>query len=80
MYVGLLVDLLDEVTREVEKETHRLGSGPANLAAVREAVQKNMDVKSWRAKFSGGVQEEEDAFDSTFAALITSAHAEIALN
>lgn len=78
-YVGLLIDLLDLVASEVSKETHRLGSGPANLAAVREAVQKNIDVKSWRDRFAGGVKEEEDAFDGTFAALITSAHAEISL-
>ena len=78
-YVGLLIELLDLVAREVSKETHRLGSGPANLGAVREAVQKSIDVKSWRDKFAGGVKEEEDAFDSTFAALITSAHAEISL-
>jgi len=78
-YVGLLIELLDLVAREVSKVTHRLGSGPTNLAAVREAVQKNIDVKSWRDKFAAGVKEEEDAFDSTFAALITSAHAEISL-
>lgn len=78
-YVGLLIELLDLVAREVSKETHRLGSGPTNLAAVREAVQKNIDVKSWRDRFAGGVKEEEDAFDGTFAALITSAHAEISL-
>jgi glyoxylase-like metal-dependent hydrolase (beta-lactamase superfamily II) len=78
-YVRLLTDLLDAVTKEVTRETHRLGSGPANLPAVREAIQKNIDVKSWRDKFAAGVKEEEDAFDSTFAALITAAHAEIAL-
>jgi glyoxylase-like metal-dependent hydrolase (beta-lactamase superfamily II) len=78
-YTRLLIDLLDLVTQEVAKETHRLGSGPANLAAVREAVQKNIDVKMWRDKFSGGVKEEDDAFDGTFAALITAAHAEVSL-
>jgi len=78
-YTRLLIDLLDVVTQEVGKETHRLGSGPATLAAVREAVQKNIDVKSWRDKFANGVKEEDDAFDGTFAALLTAAHAEVSL-
>lgn len=76
-YTRLLIDLLDAVTERVSVETHRLGSGAANLPAVREGVQKNIDVSAWRQKFARGVKDEEDAFDTTFAALITAAHAEI---
>jgi cyclase len=76
-YTRLLIDLLETVTDRVSMETHRLGSGAANLPAVRESVQKNLDVKMWRQKFAGGVKAEEDAFDTTFAALITAAHGEI---
>ena len=75
----MVIELLDEVTREVDRETHRLGSGPANLNAVRDAVRSKIDVHAWRKRFANGATAEEDAFDSSFAALITSAHSEIAL-
>ena len=73
----LLIDLLEAVTERVSIETHRLGAGAANLAGVREGVQKNFDVSGWRQKFARGVKDEEDAFDTTFAALITAAHQEV---
>jgi glyoxylase-like metal-dependent hydrolase (beta-lactamase superfamily II) len=76
-YVRLLIDFLEAVTQQVSLETHRLGSGAANQPAVREAVMKNIDVASWRRKFAGDVKDEQDAFDTTLAALITAAHSEI---
>lgn len=76
-YVRLLIDFIEAVTQQVSAETHRLGSGAANLPAIREAVQKNIDVASWRRKFAGDSKDEQDAFDTTFAAMITAAHAEI---
>lgn len=76
-YVRLLVGFIEAVTLQVSKETHRLGSGAANLAGVRAGVQKNMDVASWRQKFAGDSKDEQDAFDTTFAAMITAAHSEI---
>jgi hypothetical protein len=63
--------------QQVSTEAHRVGSGAANLPAVREGVNKNIDVASWRKKFAGESKEEQDAFDTTFAAMITAAHAEI---
>lgn len=77
IYVRLLADLLDAVTQQVSAEVHRVGSGAANLPAVREGVQKNLDVKTWRQKFAAGIKDEEDAFDTTLAALITAAHGEV---
>src|SRR5215204_3306956 len=76
-YIRLLIDFIEAVTTQVSIETHGTGSGAANLPAVREAVQKNMDVASWRHKFAGKSKDEQDAFDTTFAAMITAAHAEI---
>ncbi len=76
-YTQLLIGLLETVTEKVSSETHRLGAGAANLPAVREGVQKGIDVNMWRQKFAGGVKDEEDAFDTTFAALITAAHGEV---
>jgi hypothetical protein len=76
-YVRLLIDFIQAVTERVDIETHRVGSGAANLPAVREGVMKNIDVASWRQKFAGDSKEEQDAFDTTLAAMITAAHAEI---
>lgn len=76
-YTKLLIDLLESTTERVSAETHRLGAGALNLPAVREAVMKGMDVDSWRRRFAGDSKEDQDAFDTTFAALITTAHGEI---
>ena len=76
-YVHLLIDFIDVVTQQVSSEVHRVGSGAVNLPAVRDGVQKNIDVASWRKKFAGDDKAEQDAFDTTFAAMITAAHAEI---
>ena len=76
-YTQILIGLLEAVTAKVSDETHRLGAGAANLPAIRENVQKNIDVKMWRQKFANGVKDEEDAFDTTIAALITAAHGEV---
>src|SRR5215218_1459588 len=35
VYVRLLIDFIEAVTQQVSLETHRVGSGAANLAAVR---------------------------------------------
>jgi gamma-glutamyl:cysteine ligase YbdK (ATP-grasp superfamily) len=76
-YVRLLIEFIDVVTQQVSAEAHKTGSGAANLPAVREAVMKNLDVASWRRKFAGDDKDEQDAFDTTFAAMITAAHTEI---
>ena len=76
-YVRLLIEFIEAVTGQVSAEMHRTGSGAANLPAVREGVMKNLDVASWRRKFAGDSKDEQDAFDTTFAAMITAAHAEV---
>ena len=76
-YLRLLIDFIEDVTQQVSTEVHRVGSGAANLPTVREGIQKNIDVASWQRKFAGESKDEQDAFDTTFAAMITAAHAEI---
>lgn len=76
-YVKLLIEFSEAVTQQVSSEVHRFGSGAANLPAVREAINKTFDVRAWRQRFAAGVKDEEDAFDTTFAAMITAAHAEV---
>lgn len=76
-YVGLLTEFTETVTQQISVEVHRLGAGAANLPAVREAMQKNIDVESWRKKFTGENKEDRDFFDTTYAAMITAAHGEV---
>jgi len=76
-YVRLLADFCEEVGGLVSSELHRTGSGAANLPAVREGVMKKIDVAGWRRKFAGDDKTEQDAFDTTFAAMITAAFNEV---
>ncbi len=76
-YVGQIRELVDAVVTEVSRDVHRRGGGSRNLDAVRESVNKNIDMKAWREKFVGGNKEDWDFFDSSVAGLITSAYAEI---
>lgn len=76
-YVNQVSDFIQTVVLKVSEEVHRIGPGARNLEAVREAVQKSVDVNSWRQKFAGNDKDAQDFFDSSFAGLITSAHAEV---
>jgi cyclase len=76
-YVSQTQDFVQAVVVKVDEEVHRLGGGSRNLDAVRENVQKNVDVSSWRQKFAGNDKDNQDFFDGAFAGLITSAYAEI---
>lgn len=76
-YIGLLAEFCEAVTDLVSTELHRTGSGAVNLPAVREGVVKKLDVAGWRQKFAGSDKTEQDAFDTTFAAMITAAFNEI---
>lgn len=76
-YVRLLADLCEEVGGLVSSELHRTGAGAANLQAVREGSMKKLDVALWRRKFAGDDKTEQDAFDTTLAAMITAAFNEV---
>jgi glyoxylase-like metal-dependent hydrolase (beta-lactamase superfamily II) len=76
-YIALLREFTAAVTAEVEKQVGLLGNGQSKLEAVREAVQKNFDAAPWRERFAGADQDNRDYFDTTYAGLITAAHAEI---
>ena len=76
-YVRLLAEFCEAVSDLTSSELHRAGSGAANLPAVREAVMKKLDVAAWRRKFAGEDKAEQDAFDTTFAAMITAAFNEV---
>lgn len=75
-YVNLLSGFTQTVISEVNAQIKRIGNGQRNLQPVREAVQKNLDVSSWRQKFAGDNTDNQDFFDTTYAGLITAAHSE----
>lgn len=76
-YIHLLTSFIETVATEVDHQVHKIGAGPAKLSDVRAAVMKNVDVDSWRKKFAGDSKEDGDFFDTTLAALITAADAEV---
>ena len=76
-YVRLLAEFCEAVSDLTSSELHRTGSGAANLPAVREGVMKKLDVAAWRRKFAGEDKTEQDAFDTSFAAMVTAAFNEV---
>jgi hypothetical protein len=66
------------VVGQVSLEVYRVGNGPRNLEAVREAVKKAIDVTAWRQKFAGDDKDNRDFFDSfSLPGLVTAAYAEV---
>ena len=76
-YLKQVTDFIQTVTAQVSREIYRVGNGPQNLEAVREAVLKSVDVASWRQKFAGDDPDSRDFFDGfSLRGLITAAYAE----
>jgi cyclase len=76
-YINLLAGFTSAVISEVGKQINLIGNGQRNLEPVRQAVQKNFDASAWRQKFAGNDTDNQDFFDTTYAGLITAAHAEV---
>ena len=76
-YISLLTGFTSAVIAEVGRQINLIGNGQRNLEPVRQAVQKNFDASRWRQKFAGNDKDSQDFFDTTYAGLITAAHAEI---
>jgi cyclase len=76
-YINLISGFTSAVMAEVSKQINLIGNGQRNLDPVRQAVQKNFAVSSWRQKFAGDDKDNQDFFDTTYAGLITAVHAEI---
>lgn len=78
VYLGRVAEFVQTVTAQVSREVHRVGNGPQNLEAVREAVLKSVDVAGWRQKFAGDDPDNRDFFDSfSLRGLVTAAYAEV---
>ena len=77
-YLKQVTDFVQTVTSQVSLEVYRIGNGPRNLEAVREAVQKDIDMNAWRQRFAGDDQDNRDFFDGfSLPGLITAAYAEV---
>ena len=77
-YLKQVIDFLQVVVSQVSREVHRLGSGPGNLEAVREAVHKAIDFKAWRQKFAGDDKDNQNFFDGySLDGVVTAAYAEV---
>jgi cyclase len=77
-YLNQVIEFVDAVTAQVSREVYRVGNGPQNLEAVREAVLKSVDVAAWRQKFAGDDADNRDFFDSfSLRGLVTAAYAEV---
>jgi cyclase len=77
-YLNQIIDFLQAVVSQVSLEVYRIGNGPRNLEAVREAVKKAIDMNAWRQKFAGDDQDNRDFFDSfSLPGVVTAAYAEV---
>jgi cyclase len=73
IYIHQVIDLLDAVNQEVEKE---INAG-LSLEEVQQTLPKSFDVKTWREKFAGSDQEDGAFFDQTFAGLVKASYNQI---
>ena len=77
-YLSQVIDFLKTVVAQVSLEVHRIGNGPRNLEAVREATHKAIDMTAWRQKFAGDDKDNREFFDGfSLPGLITAAYAEV---
>jgi glyoxylase-like metal-dependent hydrolase (beta-lactamase superfamily II) len=77
-YLTQVIDFVQTVVSHVSLAVYRIGNGPRNLEAVREAVQKDIDFAAWRQRFAGDDPDNRDLFDTfSLPGLITAAHAQV---
>ena len=79
VFLNDLVEFLETVTAEVERQVYRLGNGFRRLDAVRAGVEQNVDVAKWRKRFAGDNKDDIEFFDTfSWPGVVTAAHAQIA--
>lgn len=77
-YLNQVTDFVQAVVSQVSLEVYRIGNGPRNLEAVREAVLKAIDMTAWRQKFAGEDKDNQQFFDGfSLPGLVTAAYAEV---
>ena len=77
-FLNQVIEFLEIVTAEVDRQVYRVGNGSRNLDKVREGVEQNVDVAAWRQKFAGDDKDDREFFDTfSWPGVITAAYAEI---
>lgn len=77
-HLNRIIEFLQAVVEQVSLQVHRIGNGPRNLEAVREAVLKAIDMAAWRQKFAGDDKDNRDFFDGfSLPGVVTAAYAEV---
>lgn len=77
-YLNQVIDFVQTVVAGVSREVYKIGNGPRNLEAVREALKKEIDFQAWRQKFAGDSEENRALFDGfSMPGLIIAAYAEV---
>jgi cyclase len=76
-YLLQIIDLVRQVTAQVDAQVHRVGGGSRKLDQVKPAVLKAIDVAAWRRQFAGDDKDNEEFFDDfSLPGLIDAAYAE----
>lgn len=79
VFLNDLIEFLETVTAEVDRQVYLVGNGFRNLEKVRAAVEQNVDVAKWRQKFAGTDKDDVEFFDTfSWPGVVTAAHAQIA--
>ena len=72
-YVDRVIDLMDTVNREIEKEVN----DGLTLEEAQAAAPDRVDVKAWRRKFVGSNEDDGAFFDVSFAGLVKASYNQI---
>jgi hypothetical protein len=79
VFLNDLIEFLETVTNEVDRQVYLVGSGSRNLEKVRAAVEKNVDFAKWRKYFAGDNKDDIEFFDTfSWPGVVNAAHAQIA--
>ncbi len=76
-HLNNVIEFVTVVVLQVGKDVHRLGNNSRKLDEVQAAVQKGINIESWRQTFAGNDKDDRDFFDSfSFPGLVKASYAE----
>ncbi|MCA1557545.1 MAG: MBL fold metallo-hydrolase, partial [Acidobacteria bacterium] len=77
-YLTQVIDFVQTVVAAVSRQIYKIGNGPRNLEAVREALKKEIDFNAWRQRFAGDDEDNRALFDGfSLPGVVTAAYAEV---
>lgn len=78
VYLNLVIVFMKTIVAEVRKDVIQIGGGSRKYPEIQAAVEKNIDLASWRQRFAGDDPDNKDFFDTfTLPGLVEAAHAEL---